>query len=137
MPAPEPFIWHTRIRFVDTDATGRIHYTALFRHVETAEDEFFRMLGRPYFSTEHGGLSFPRVHVEADYKSALLYGSEIGIRVTPTRIGSTSYTLSFEVMLDSQIAATASLVIACMSKETQKSHPLPDILREALAPYQR
>ncbi|HEY3439201.1 MAG TPA: thioesterase family protein [Paludibaculum sp.] len=135
MPAPEPFIWHTRIRFVDTDATGRIHYSALFRHIETAEDEFFRMLGRPYFATEHNGLSYPRVHVEADYKLPLLYDSEIGIFVRPTRIGSSSYTLFFEVMLDSKVAATATLIIACMSKATQKSHPLPDSLREALTPY--
>lgn len=137
MPAHEPFVWHTRIRFVDTDATGRIHYSALFRHVETAEDEFFRMLGRPYFSTAHMGLSYPRVHVEADYKLPLLYDSEIAIRVQPTRIGSRSYTLYFEVMLEADIAATATIVIACMSRDTQKSHPLPDALREALKPYAR
>lgn len=135
MPVPEPFIWHTRIRFVDTDATGRIHYSALFRHVETAEDEFFRMIGRPYFSTAHNGLSYPRVHVEADYKLPLLYDAEIAIRVTPTRIGSKSYTLFFEVLLDAKIAATATIVIACMSTTTQKSHPLPDALREILTPY--
>ena len=139
MPVPEPFIWHTRIRFVDTDATGRIHYSALFRHVETAEDEFFRMIGRPYFSTEHNGLSYPRVHVEADYKLPLLYDSEIAIRVKPTRIGPKSYTLFFEVMLDARTvaktAATASIVIACMSTATQQSQPLPDALREILTPY--
>lgn len=135
MPAPEPFTWHTRIRFVDTDASGRIHYSALFRHIETAEAEFLRALGRPYFATEHNGLSYPRVHVEADYKLPLLYDSEIAIRVKPTRIGSASYTLFFEIMLESHVAATATLIITCMSIATQKSHPLPDALRELLAPY--
>ncbi len=135
MPAPEPFIWHTRIRFVDTDATGRIHYSALFRHIETAEDEFFRLLGRPYYATEHNGLSYPRVHVEADYKRPLLYDSEIAIQVTPTRIGAQSYTLFFEVLHNAEVAATATLIIACMSLATQKAHPLPEALRAALAPY--
>jgi len=38
----EPFRYETRIRFVDTDASGRIHYTSLFKFFEAAETELFR-----------------------------------------------------------------------------------------------
>jgi len=56
-----PFRWTTRILFIDTDASGRIHYTAMFRYFEAAEIEFFRSIGVLH---EHKGISFPRVHVE-------------------------------------------------------------------------
>ena len=38
MPLAEPFRFETRIRFIDTDASGRIHYTAMFRYFESAEN---------------------------------------------------------------------------------------------------
>ena len=42
--------WPSRIRFVDTAASGRIHYTAIFRHFETAEFEFMRSEVNPQFA---------------------------------------------------------------------------------------
>ena len=75
----QPFIWKTRLLFVDTDASGRIHYSALFRHVEAAEMEFFRSIGRPFGIILLGELKYPRVHVEADYKAPLRHDDELEI----------------------------------------------------------
>ncbi len=44
MPDRQPFRFKTRIRFIDTDTSGRIHYTAMFRYFESAEIEFMRTL---------------------------------------------------------------------------------------------
>ena len=50
------FRWPLRIQFVDTDASGRIHYTATLRHFETAEAEFMphRLPLRPHRGSRHG-----------------------------------------------------------------------------------
>ena len=58
---PPPFVFQTRIRFIDTDASGRIHYTAMFRYFESAEIEFLRTLGINYDPKRP--INFPRVHV--------------------------------------------------------------------------
>ena len=68
---PEPFRFETRIRFIDTDASGRIHYTAMFRYFESAEIEWMRSRGIIYGG---GDFTFPRVHVECDFKLALISG---------------------------------------------------------------
>src|SRR5207249_2642856 len=68
-----PFVWRTRIRFVDTDASRRIHYTAMFRHFEAAEHEFLIHIGFPYSQIASREVGFPRVHVEADFKDAIGY----------------------------------------------------------------
>ena len=39
------FIHRVRVAFVDTDASGRIHFTAMLRYFEAAEQEFLRSLG--------------------------------------------------------------------------------------------
>src|SRR5258708_37631022 len=88
----QPFAWESRIRFVDTDASGRIHYTALLRHFEAAEFEFLRSIGCPYNSLEG---SYPRVHVECDYLSALVCDDAISTAVAVDRIGRSSFRLAF------------------------------------------
>lgn len=137
MPTRAPFAWRSRIRFVDTDSSGRIHYSALFRHLEIAEDEFMRSLGFAYSEREPASLSYPRVHVEADYLAALRYDDPIYITVAVSKLGSSSYSLEFNVYLEetSDVAASGIITVVCMSTKTQKAHPLPVDLREALSPH--
>src|SRR5258708_35121996 len=98
-----PFTGPSRIRFADTDASGRIHYSALLRHVEAAEMEFFRFIGKPFPELLSLDVKFPRVHVEADYLAALRSDDLIEIAVWLERIGRASYTLVFEVTTDGQL----------------------------------
>ena len=127
-----PFVWESRIRFVDTDASGRIHYTALLRHFEGAEFEFLRAIGCPYssFRREEGG--FPRVHVEADYLSGLQCEDVILTQVTVDRVGSTSYTLAFFVTTEGRAAGKGKITVVCMDHQTKRPKALPERLVRAL-----
>lgn len=127
-----PFRWPLRIRFVDTDASGRIHYTALLRHFEAAEIEFFHHIGLPYDHIEDREVSLPRVHAEADYLAALTFDDKVEIEVSVERVGEKSYTLAFRVFLGETLAGKGKLVIACMDRATQRSRPLPGPLRAVL-----
>ena len=127
-----PFAWESRIRFVDTDASGRIHYTALFRHLEAAEFEFLRAMGCSYmsFPREEGG--FPRVHVECDYLSALQCDDLISTVVTVERVGNTSFTLGYAVSKDGRAAAKGKITVVCMDAQSQRPKPLPERMAAAL-----
>ena len=81
--------WQNRIRFVDTDASQRIHYTAMFRHFEAAEQEFLRSMGCPYSSPDFRDYSFPRVHVECDFTAEIRYDDIIEIARDPATFCST------------------------------------------------
>src|SRR3989442_14876318 len=128
----QPFVWESRIRFVDTDASGRIHYTALLRHFEAAEFEFLRSIGCSYisFGAEEGG--FPRVHVECDYLAALRCDDLISIAVIVERLGNSSFTLAFAASLEGRAVARGKIVIVCIDLKTQRPKPLPARLAEAL-----
>ena len=119
-----PFVWKSRIRFVDTDASRRIHYTALFRHFEAAEDEFFRSLGHPY-DMESAEAVYPRVHVQADYTAALHYDDPVDIEVRLQRVGRASYTLAFTLKKNGGEAARGLITAACVDPKTQRSRELP------------
>ena len=126
------FTWESRIRFVDTDASGRIHYTALLRHFEAAEFEFLRAIGCPYTSFAPEGVGFPRVHVECDYLSALRCDDLISTAVTVDRVGDTSFTLGFAVSVEGRAAAKGKITIVCTDHSTQRSRPVPERMAKAL-----
>lgn len=126
------FRWPLRIQFVDTDASGRIHYTAILRHFETAEVEFFRHLGIVYNHITMKDVSLPRVHVEADYSLPLTYDDPVEIEVTVPRVGEKSFTLAFDVLHEGRSAARGKIVIAAMDRATNRSCPLPAPMKEQL-----
>ena len=120
------YVFNSRVRFVDTDASGRIHYTALLRHLESAEQEFFRSLGFTYTDPRTQGYGFPRVHVECDYTSMIAYDDLLAISVRVDRIGGASFKLAFDVSVEDRHVAHGNFVIVCVDVETKRSRPLPE-----------
>lgn len=129
-----PYVFETRIRFIDTDASGRIHYTCMFRYFESAEIEFLRTVGISYRETE---ISFPRVHVECDYRLQLRFDDVIQIEVCLTKLGRSSVRFEFRALRSGEVAATGAIVVVCMDGGTQRSTPIPDGIRAQLASIMR
>ncbi len=127
-----PFIWPHRVRFVDTDASGRIHYTAMLRFFEAAENEYLRALGVDYAGLEDRHTSFPRVYVDCNYTGAVRDDDMVDIAVETERVGSSSFTLAFRASVGAKPAAHGRIVIVCMNVETQKAQALPSNLAEIL-----
>jgi YbgC/YbaW family acyl-CoA thioester hydrolase len=131
----KPFVFESRVRFGDTDASGRIYYVALLNHFDFAETEFMRSIGVGYREIQEDHVSFPRVHVECDYTSALRFDDLMKIAVTVERIGGASFTLAFEVTVEDRQAARGKMTIVAMSRAAERPVPLPQRLRAALKTY--
>jgi YbgC/YbaW family acyl-CoA thioester hydrolase len=129
----KPFVFESRVRFGDTDASGRIFYVSLLNHFDAAEAEFLRFLGVGYREIQDRKVGFPRVRVECDYTGALVYDDLMDIAVTVDRIGRSSFTLLFDVSTEGRPAARGKVTIVAIDRATQKSMPLPENLREALS----
>ena len=132
MVEKKPFIWASRVRFGDTDASGRIFYVALLYHLDAAEAEFLRSLGVAYRQIQTGVIRFPRVRVECDYLSGIAYDDLMHIAVRVDRVGRASFTLAFAVSVEGREAARGKVTVACMNRETQRAAPLPENLADAL-----
>ena len=123
-----PFVFSTRIRFVDTDASTRIHFSAMLRYFESAEQEFLRSLGHEFSNLEDGGMGFPRVHVECSYSSMVRYDDLMNIEVTVQRVGNSSYTLAYAASVAGRPVAQGTITVVCIDLKTQRSRPLPERL---------
>ena len=102
----------TRVQWVDTDAGGRIHFTAAFRWAEMAETGIRRKLGL----LEEWG-SYPRRKVEAEFMKVLVFEDEIEVRIRPERLGQTSITWAFEIARDDELCIRGSLVVVHVDDE--------------------
>jgi YbgC/YbaW family acyl-CoA thioester hydrolase len=112
---------------VDTDAGGRIHFTAVFRWVEAAETALMRRLG-----LMEGWANFPRRHVEADYLKVLVFEDEVEVRLRVERVGSTSITYGWDLVKDSEPYVSGSHTVVHVDDEGRASE-LPEALRSVLS----
>ena len=129
------FRYQSTIHFGDTDASGRIFYATLFRHLDAAEHAFLRAIGLRAERPGENDWSLPRVHAEADFFIPLTYDDDVEIEVRVDRLGTTSYTLGFTVRRDGLTAATAQIVIVMISRATGRPIPIPPAFLEQLAPH--
>lgn len=122
-----------RVRWADTDASGRIHFTAMFRWFEYAEQEFLRSHGLTLNDLIDERVNLPRVHVEANYRAALTHDDAVEIHVGVERVGRSSATLSFDVIRDDgELAGNGRVTWCAVDLESESACPLPDPLRRAL-----
>jgi YbgC/YbaW family acyl-CoA thioester hydrolase len=99
---PEQVV-HLRVPWVDTDASGRIHWTAPLRWAETAEARLVEQLG--YLDD---WARFPRRHVEVEYLRALRFDDALEVRLGVGRIGTTSITFRWEVVCEGSVCIRGS-----------------------------
>ncbi len=116
----------TRVAWVDTDAGGRIHFTAAFRWAEIAEVGLRRKLG-----LVDGWGDYPRRRVEAEFLKVLVFEDEIEVRIRVERLGETSITLAFEITRDGELCVRGSLVVVHVDAEGRPA-PLTDMERAVL-----
>lgn len=108
----------TRVAWVDTDTSGRIHYSAAFRWFEMAETALRRELG-----ILDGWETYPRRRAEAEYLRILVFEDEIDIRVRPERLGQTSITWGFEITRGEELCVRGQLVVVHVDAD-QRPTPL-------------
>ena len=124
--APPRQIEHTRVQWVDTDAGGRIHFTAAFRWAEAAETSLYRRL-------RIGPLErFPRRAVEAEYLAVLRFGDELEIELELERLGVSSVTYSWEIRRGGETCIRGRHTVVHVDDE-ERPTPLDPADRERLS----
>jgi acyl-CoA thioester hydrolase len=124
-----------QVQWADVDIAGIMYFASYWRFAEYAEMELFREIGFPY-NTVFSELDFwlPRVHAEAEYHAPGLMGDWIRLRTNLEKVGASSvkWTTVFFNERTGDAMAVLRLTVACMNRETKKSMPLPQPLRDAL-----
>jgi acyl-CoA thioester hydrolase len=138
MTAPWKYTIEDRVRWGDVDAARIIFYGAYIRFFEIAETELFRAVGLSYgVMFDELDIWLPRVHLECDFHRVAQLDDLLELAVYVGPLGNKSMRLNFEVRRkgEADILADAHFVLVAVSRDTFKTVPIPDELRQRLAPY--
>src|SRR6476469_2442409 len=132
------FTIEEHVRWSDIDRAGIIYYGQFLRFFEIAETELFRSVGLSYSEVfDRLDIWLPRVQIHFDFRKPLLLDDLIEVSAYVGRFGNKSLTLRLEVNKkgEGDLVAEGHVVLACVSRSTFQSVPVPTAIIEALTPY--
>jgi YbgC/YbaW family acyl-CoA thioester hydrolase len=120
-----------RLRWADTDATGRLHFPRIFEIIEEAESELLRTVGWPVGINE-SRYDFPRVHLDCSFYRMIMHDTPFRLKLSVERLGHTSIRYNFQVCdLEDELAIKGTMTVVVLQEG--KSTDIPDALRSKLS----
>lgn len=129
-----------KVCFADIDNAGIVYYPRFMHYFHLALEEFFeKALGVDLSVALHErNISFPTVHLEADFRRKLKYGDIIDMEVSVLKIGNTSIKWGYRGYLsgsDDKIVVEGNNTTVCARLDNSKKMPVPQWLRDGLEGY--
>ena len=123
------------LRWSDMDALGHVNNATYFTYCETARMGLFDRLDLAGYEGNVGPVV---AKVSCTFKEQLKYPATLSIPVTCTRVGNTSFTLTYALHRlqgeepEEGAVCEGESVVVWIDFETGRPVPLPDTLRKAL-----
>lgn len=128
-----------RVRFADTDAQGHVFFANYFIYFDEALGGYMRAVGFPWQKLQEMGLDVYYVDAAAQFKGGATYEEELQVHAGVTKIGNTSFTLSCAIYRPEGGGplVTGHITSVVVDGASGKPTRVPDVLREAVAAYER
>jgi acyl-CoA thioester hydrolase len=129
-----------RVRYNEVDPQSIVFNSRYLEFFDAANVEFFRAFGFPLDVMAAAGLEPVVVGVNIRYRSSARMDQLLHIDVVCSRLGNTSFDLSFEVRiqdpetgsLSENVATSATISYVNVDQVTRKSTPIPAAFRSFL-----
>src|SRR5919198_4164835 len=88
------FTTDIQVRFRDIDGMGHVNNAVYLSYAELARTQFYMKFAGKRSLDE---IDFILAHVDIDYESQAVWGDQVQVAVWPSKIGTSSFTLSYEI----------------------------------------
>ncbi len=127
------FVTKKIIRLSETDATGVIYFTNLFKFATEALEEFFETKGINLFKMiQSGDYLFPIVFAKSTYLAPIFLSDEITLTLSLIKMGTSSIEIQTDISKAISLVGRVEIVHVVTSKTTMKKMPIPEQLRAQL-----
>lgn len=120
-----------QMRFRDIDGMGHVNNAVYLSYTELARTQFYMQFAGKRTLDE---IDFILAHVDIDFESQAVWGDQIRVTVWPSKIGNSSFTLSYEITekRSGRLLARAKSVLVSYDYEKKESKPIPPDFRKLL-----
>lgn len=122
-----------RVYYEDTDAAGVVYHSNYLNYFERARTEHLRERGLSVAELAAGGVIFPVVRLEINFKAPARHDNLLLITTITEKVGGSSFILRQNVLreADNRLLVEALVTLACVTPE-MKARRVPVTVREAL-----
>ncbi|HEV7134248.1 MAG TPA: thioesterase family protein [Gaiellaceae bacterium] len=122
-----PFVHRETVRFSDLDGMGHVNNAVYSTYLEQARLAWFGT------DTEMPLSDVILARTEIDFRSPLAFGETVEIGVRPTRLGTKSFDLEYELWSGGRLVAEARSVLVGYDYDRAQSTPIPERWRRRLS----
>lgn len=115
-----------RVRYHEADAQGFMFNSRFLEIADVGMTEYFRQLGLPYLELVAGGMDPSVVRAVLNFKRPARFEDELDVSVECVRVGTSSFELHTEVVLEGEVAADIVLTYVNVDAAQAAARPLPD-----------
>jgi acyl-CoA thioester hydrolase len=119
----------TPVTFRDVDVMKHVNNAVYLTWMETARTEYYLEI-RP--GMKIADLDIIVARVTCEYKRGARHGETVVVRVWPSHVGTTSFTLGYRLLVGQETVALGSTVQVCFDYAKQAKKPIPPDLRKRL-----
>ena len=126
-----------RVRYAETDQMGYVYHGNYAAYFEVARTEAFRQLGIRYRDLEGQGVGMPVGELHTRFRRPARYDDLLTVKVLLRELAVGSR-VNFEYELYNEtgnLLTTGNTLMVFVNSSTGRPVPVPDSIREKLAPY--
>lgn len=135
------FEFPIRVRYMEVDAQNVVFNGWYLTWFDEALAAFLEHRGLPYPAMLEAGIDVMLVHSEIDWRTGVRWRDDVVVGVELDRLGTTSFTLAFEVRRraagatsHNDVTCTGSTVYVVVGTDGSGKRPIPPVLADALGP---
>jgi len=127
----DPFEAPVSVRYLDVDQQGVVFHMWYLAYFEDARNAFLAARGLALPDLIEQGCDLQLAHTEVDWRSSVRWTDKASVRVQPSRVGTTSFTIDYAVRVDDVEIVSGRTVYVTVAIKGAKQ-PIPDSLRRLL-----
>ncbi len=127
-----PYLYPIAVRYLEVDQQGVVFNAWYLAYFDDALTGFLADRGVPYTLLMKSGCDVQLVHTELDWSGSLGFGDVAAVVVRTAKIGTTSFTLAFEVVRSGVTVCSASTVYVVIALNGSGKREIPPVLRDVL-----
>jgi len=124
----DPFTVDVQVRYQDLDTLEHVNNAVYVSYFEHARTEYLAAR----LDLDVAEYEFVVANLEINYEASITYGQSVRVATETTAVGTTSWTMAYEIRADGEVAATGQSTQVCLDPETGSPVEVPDSMRERL-----
>ncbi|HTK65066.1 MAG TPA: thioesterase family protein [Pseudonocardia sp.] len=124
------------VRYMEVDAQGVVFNAWYLTYFDEAMSAFLAHRGLPYQRMLDAGFDVQLVRSEIDFRSGVRWQDPVGVAVSTSKLGRTSFVLDFEVRRgsgdDLEVCTSGRTVYVVIATDGSGKREIPPLLLDAL-----